>query len=460
MSTIKVVMSDLHLADGTSILDCFGDRQQAAFEGLLAATVPSSGSPLSQAERVELIINGDCFDFLVTTPYSSTNSTNAATAVQKIDKIIAAHRSFFAALHAFVALPGRRVTFTTGNHDLELCFAEVRASISTAITGNAVTDEDERVYFCPTRFYRPLPDVYIEHGNHYDFWNHAIQGLWDEQGQPLERNPRTTTLSVGSNYFQRAAHPISTQYAYFDHFDPPLNSVRQIAFLCLLNPDLLINVAKDTMRLLSYPRQPLENLSLLDRRNPVRLFEEAMQDFSAFQTDMVAHKHDWTPVDQHAEPVQQVSPVDIAEFMLAYEALTLAPVEAVAALCVPTTYQMGEAVAVGMHNVLYSDSALRYAIAGHTHQLRVQQIGADSGKHVTYFNTGSWTTHLALPAPAEVTPELVEWLRTPDWDRMPLRDITQFAFVLVTSSQDSPSTANLCTWEGGTHGNYRIMTEA
>lgn len=328
MSAIKLVISDLHLADGTSILDCFGDRQQVAFEGLLVVAAPSSGSALGRAEDIELIINGDCFDFLVKTPYNSNASTDAATAVQKIDKLIAAHRPFFATLHTFIALPGRRVTFLAGNHDPELCFAEVRVRISTAITGNTGTDADARIHFCPTRFYRPLPDIYIEHGNHYDFWNHAIQGLWDEQGQPLNHDPQTITLSAGSYYFQHATHPMNTQYAYFDHFDPPLNSVRQIAFLCLLDPDLLTNVARDTMQLLSYPRQPLENLSLLDRRNPVRLFEEAMQDFVAFQTDMAAQKRDWTPVDQNTEAAQ-ISQEDIVEFMTVHEALTLPPVEAV-----------------------------------------------------------------------------------------------------------------------------------
>ncbi len=454
MSTIKVVISDLHLADGTSILDCFGDRQQTAFEGLLAAT--ASSSPFSQAESVELIINGDCFDFLVTTPYTTNNSTDAATAVQKISRIIAAHQPFFAALRTFIDTPGRRVTFTTGNHDLELCFAEVRTTITAAITGNASTTEDERIYFCPTRFYRPLPDVYIEHGNCYDFWNHAIQGLWDEQGQPLNRNPSTLTLSVGSTYFQRAAYPISIQHAYFDHFDPPLNSVRQIALLCLLNPDLVADVAKHTTQLLSYLRQPLENISLLDRRNPVRLFEEAIQDFSAFQSDMVAQKRDWTPIQD--ESAQQISQADIAEFLLAHSALSLSPTEAVATLCVPTAYAMGEEVAVGMHNVLSSDPTLRYAIAGHTHQLRFDP-GSDA-QHTTYFNTSSWTTHLALPDSTEVTPELVAWLQAPDWRNVALRDITQFPFVLVTSSLDEPSHASLCAWEGGTNGNYRILVEA
>lgn len=457
MSTIQLIVSDLHLADGTSILDCFGDRQQATFEGLLAATSSQSNS-LNQS-NVELIINGDCFDFLVTTPYNSNKTIDAATAVQKIDRIIAAHRPFFSVLCRFIAHPGRRLTFITGNHDLELCFAEVRQRITRAITEDEQGSEDERIYFCPTRFYRPVPTVYIEHGNNYDFWNHATQGIWDEQGQPLDLNPETLTRSVGSRYFQSASHLISTQYAYFDHFAPPINSTRQIAFLCLLNAELLINVAQDTMQLLSYPRQPLANLSLLDRRNPMRLFEEAMQDFAAFQTDMVAQKQDWTPITPDSETLS-ISQDDIAAFITAREALTLPTSDAIAALCVPASYTMGEGVAAGMHSVLKNEPTLRYAIAGHTHQMRVDHISNEVMQPQMYFNTGSWTTHLALPKPEEVTPELVAWLRDPNWNAVPLHDITQFLFVLVTSNDDASATAQLCVWEGGTDGSYRVLVEA
>ena len=460
MSTTKLIISDLHLADGTSILDCFGERQQAALEGLLAAAAsPSSSFPFSPSEEVELIINGDCFDFLVTTPYNSNKTTHVTTAVQKIDKIIAAHRAFFATLRAFVALPGRRVTFVTGNHDLELCFAEVHTRIRAAIIGSDEVVEGERIHFCPTRFYRPLPDVYIEHGNNYDFWNHAIQGIWDEQGQPLDRHPQTLALSAGSQYFQRAAYPISVQHAYFDHFDPPMNSMRQIALLCLLDPDLLIHVAQATMQLLSSPRQPLANLSLEDRRNPVRLFDEAIQDFAAFQTDMAAQKRDWPPVEPPQAPeATQPSQAVLQEFMTIHQALALPIVEAVAVLCTPRPYQMGADVASGMHNVLKNDPTLRYAIAGHTHEVRSDSVGSGgAAPQQVYLNTGSWTTHLALPTPEDITAATVEWFRAPAWNAVPLRDITQFVFVLVTSSQDEASTARLCVWDGATHGNYRVL---
>ncbi len=63
MSKIKLVMSDLHLADSHSIFEGFGDLQQSALEGLLFAAATNTFS--DNTEDVELIINGDCFEFLL-----------------------------------------------------------------------------------------------------------------------------------------------------------------------------------------------------------------------------------------------------------------------------------------------------------------------------------------------------------------------------------------------------------
>jgi hypothetical protein len=68
LRTIKLIVSDLHLASGDTMLDGFGERQQAVLEGLLAAAGRSGGSPLGEEDDVELIINGDCFDFVAVKP--------------------------------------------------------------------------------------------------------------------------------------------------------------------------------------------------------------------------------------------------------------------------------------------------------------------------------------------------------------------------------------------------------
>ena len=87
----------------------------------------------------------------------------------------------------------------------------------------------------------------------------------------------------------------------------------------------------------------------------------------------------------------------------------------------------------------------------------------------TYLNTASWTTRLALPAPGEITYDLIEWLRQPDWKAIPLRDVTALIFAMITTSSDGEtvettettdppaSSASLCVWEGGVKGRYRVL---
>jgi UDP-2,3-diacylglucosamine pyrophosphatase LpxH len=450
MSIFKIVISDLHLADGHAILDGFGDRQQSSFEGLLsaaAATGNHQGPSYRDAEDVELIINGDCFDFLAVSPYKTDGVTDSSTAAEKLEKMIVAHRPFFAVLRRFVARPGRHVTFITGNHDVELGFEEVRIRIHEAI-GAA-----HRVDFCHSRCYRPLPDVWIEHGHQYDFWNHASE-LWDEKGQPVALRPSTLPLPLGTQYFQQAAYPISVQYPYFDHFEPSMDLMRQIAMLCLLNPSLVVETAVRSMQMLSYARNASAGGSL--DGGPQELFEEAMQDFLAFQQDMVGRKPDWRELPE--EGSAQVG--QMTEFFTLREALQLygqppeSLLRAIAAICTSGVYTMGEDVARGMHNVLVNDPTLRYAIAGHTHMLRHDHM---NGGTQVYLNTASWTSRFALPTLDEITLELMEWLRQPDWNAVPLQDVTQLVFALIEAEEDMPSRADLCVWEGAMDGYYQVL---
>src|SRR2546428_8519643 len=112
MSSTKLIISDLHLTGGQSVLQGFGDAQQAALEGLTAAAY--SGGPLGRADDVELIINGDCFDFLVTPPFDTQGASDVPTGLEKQNKNIAAHCPFFAMLRHFIASPRRHGTLLTG----------------------------------------------------------------------------------------------------------------------------------------------------------------------------------------------------------------------------------------------------------------------------------------------------------------------------------------------------------
>lgn len=455
MSEVKLVISDLHLANGHAVLDGFGPQQQAALDGLLRATEP--GGPLSNADDIEFIINGDCFDFLAVRPYLDDGITTPAIALAKWEQIHAAHPAFFETLRDFLRIPGRRITFMAGNHDIELAFAEVRHVLHNALGTDAGTPA-RNVFLCETRFYRPLPDVHIEHGHHYDYWNHAGD-VWDEQGNPLDHQPARLTLPLGTQYFQRAAYPINMAYAYFDHLDPSLDSTRQIALLCLFNPVLVRETAQRAMQMLSYPRAALDGLGAGEEYIPSRLFEVAMLDFAAFQLDTIARKPEWQAVEAglrtHPEGQIDAQAEMIAEYFELRNALSLPPLEAVKAILQPRPYPMGESIAMGMQNILRDNPTLRYAIAGHTHMLRHDTL---KGGAQTYLNTASWTLRESRPAPADVTSELVAWLREPWQEASPLQDITQMIFALVRAEDGQPSTANLCAWEGGEQGHYQILS--
>ena len=131
MDKTCVVISDLHLGDGTREGEHFHEAQQEALEGLLAALGPDG--PLGQRAHVELVLNGDSFDFLLLLPDPDRLRTDAAYGLPKVERVIQSHAPFFAALRRFLEAPGRQITFTIGNHDLELCFAEIRTRIRAAI---------------------------------------------------------------------------------------------------------------------------------------------------------------------------------------------------------------------------------------------------------------------------------------------------------------------------------------
>ena len=445
MPKIKLVISDLHLADSHSIFEGFGDLQQSALEGLLSSASTNRFS--EKADAVELIINGDCFEFLFMEPYAKHGITYPAQALAKLERVIDGHRPFFDTLQRFISQNGRQVTFIIGNHDVELAFKDVQERISEVICNKP--ELKERIYFCHSYFYQPAPDVHIEHGNQYDFWN-RITCLWDEQGKPLTFNPDNITLPLGTQYIQRVAYPINFQYPYFDSFEPAMNLIPQIALLCLLNPELVIATVKRMMGMLTYSHTPFPSLSPEEMNNPVLLLDLAMREFVAFQEDLLAQHQDFI------EPLGESSRIDtILEFTAIRKALSLPLLDAVKAIFAPTINRMAESTAQSMQNRVQIDRSVRYAIAGHTHMHRI--ISFNNGSQV-YHNTGTWTTRYELPDPDEISPELVTWLSKPDWNAIPFREITQPVFALIRTEEALPSTVNLYVWQGGESGNYHFLT--
>jgi UDP-2,3-diacylglucosamine pyrophosphatase LpxH len=461
--SIKLVVSDLHVGGGDPFLDCFGQRQQAAWEGFMAAASGNSGSPLGDADDVELIINGDGFDFQMVPPYGTAGVIEAGQAMETLQNIIAAHRPFFAVSSAFLRQPGRHINFMTGNHDVELCFAEVRAGIMEAL---GLAHEDERVSFCPTRSYRPLPDVYIEHGNAYDFWNHDRSGFWDASGHVSTSHPRTFSVPMDTLYLQYAGHPVLARYMYLILFAPPLSIPRQLALMCLLDPVTTVEFMQHMQELLASGARSQPDKRLLDRvpnpeEKPITLFLQGLQLLIAFQREAAARAPGWTePTGGRAALRARLQMMlDLVPPYLAVRRGSHAKdqIRSIRTICAPSATP-GDSVAAGIHPMLKGDHSLRYALAGHTHKVRVDTFKSGKSLQQAYLNTGSWLSRLALPRSEEVTEELIAWFRKPTSEYIPLREVPpQFTFAFIQAVNGRSSDAKLCVWEGGSMGQYRVL---
>ncbi len=175
------VISDLHLCDAEPVnvkyplwkkfktRQFFFDDTFAAF--LVHLKIKSGGEP------IELILNGDIFDFdsVMTMPKDPPYRISlierkrglfprAERSKHKIKTILKDHEVFVNALRNFVN-EGNRVVFVMGNHDIELHFPEVRQEIIDQL--RLSPEFRDQVRFCEW-FYISNQDTLVEHGNQYD----------------------------------------------------------------------------------------------------------------------------------------------------------------------------------------------------------------------------------------------------------------------------------------------------
>jgi UDP-2,3-diacylglucosamine pyrophosphatase LpxH len=425
----KLVVSDLHLSDGHPLHENWGKRQQRAWEQLLETAEREHPS-------AELIINGDCFDFLPTQPHGGDpDVTDSVTASAQMRHIIAAHPDWFSALRSFLRGPDRSVTFLIGNHDLELAFAATRALVRDAIDGPSAG-----VRFCLARAYRPMPDVEIEHGCQVDPWN-RIPALWDApqalttaRPDELETTDSATPglerleLPFGSRYYARVLAPITERLPYFDAFVPALPQVGVLALACLYAPDLVVSGAAQARPL--FDPAPARTLAADDPARaahigPTHLFQAVLPEVATLRQQV--WQRAGAPVDATH---QQAAAAYAGGVAVALAGDELAALRAIFATPRRSNASMPEDDDLAAAEMFGRSSALRIALCGHTHVEGVYQLAGGAGA-TTFVNEGTWFTRLALPGPADVNAALAAWLRAPRQIQGPLRDATSFTYALL-----------------------------
>jgi UDP-2,3-diacylglucosamine pyrophosphatase LpxH len=180
-SRFTAIVSDLHLCEEEPVHPQFPlwkkyKSREFFFDNAFADFLKHI-QELAQGEPVELILNGDIFDFdsVMSLPESPPYRLSwlekrrglhpqKEKSEFKIKRILDHHATWIEALRTFVT-NGHRAVFVIGNHDLELHFPRVQEAILEAL--HLPTEAQSRVRFNEW-FYISNHDTLIEHGNQYD----------------------------------------------------------------------------------------------------------------------------------------------------------------------------------------------------------------------------------------------------------------------------------------------------
>ncbi len=189
-SDYTVVVSDLHLCEEEPVnakfplwkkyktKQFFFDDQFNDF--LHMAHKKADGHP------VELVLNGDIFDFDSVTSIPKHASyriswlekarglnPESSKSLYKIEKILNDHKEWIQALRWFIC-QNHKAIFITGNHDLELHYSEVQEAICSQL--DLPSELQGNLRFTEW-FYISNEDTLIEHGNQYDPYCVAIDPI-------------------------------------------------------------------------------------------------------------------------------------------------------------------------------------------------------------------------------------------------------------------------------------------
>lgn len=216
------MISDCHLSAGRTFEgslnpyeDFILDEEMLSFFDYFSTGKYGEGVP------VDLIINGDYFDYLNVPVHGEFEEhITEDLAIYKTQAILNGHPKVMAALKRFASRPGKRIQYLVGNHDAELFFPKVRELITRA------WDSEGRF---PSPHIEVIADrdriideagVEIRHGNQYeggnamDFKEPFIKDTHDEQQKPFLKLP------WGSIYVLKIINRLKWERPYVDKVRP------------------------------------------------------------------------------------------------------------------------------------------------------------------------------------------------------------------------------------------------
>ncbi len=220
---IKFVISDCHLSAGRFFEGHLNPHEDFHFDDEMCelfeyfSTGEYDVGPDGPVD-VELIINGDFFDYL-NVPFAGEfeDAITEEIAIYKTEAIIAGHPKVMAALRRFAAKPGKKITYLIGNHDADLFFPRVRELIIRTWDPEG-TYPSEKVNLIADRDRIRLDGgVEIHHGNQYEAANVL------NFSKPLLENPLSPpvlNIPWGSFYVLKIVNRLKWERQYLDKIRP------------------------------------------------------------------------------------------------------------------------------------------------------------------------------------------------------------------------------------------------
>ena len=170
-----IVIGDIEMGAGNLTDDFISDR--ALSKVILKFA--------KKRNTVDLILNGDTFDFLKC-PYvqkekhTYPNKITEEISINKLEQIYKAHRRVFQALKHFVSQAKNNLYLIIGNHDHDLFFPGVQKKLRTLLKGK------HNIFF-PLVYQQN--SVHVEHGHQYDALNRVdLEDLFVTKGKKTYLN--------------------------------------------------------------------------------------------------------------------------------------------------------------------------------------------------------------------------------------------------------------------------------
>jgi len=223
---LKIVVSDFHLGAGppdisqNPLEDFVADEAFARFLETLRTESDRDH------KEVELIINGDFFEFLQvpavdefdprrTYPSEAYHDSSQESSIKRLDLITAGHSIVFDALSDFIQVeaPRRRMTLIKGNHDVNLYWPGVKQRLREVL--GATGRRASMLLFAEN--YVSREGIYVDHGHQY-----AEQlNRWDNFDDPRDQEtPDQLVYPPGSQFLVHFLNAIERERVWADSLKP------------------------------------------------------------------------------------------------------------------------------------------------------------------------------------------------------------------------------------------------